>query len=104
MSVYFFREKNVSITTAGTPVTTLLGKTDDKLVRQIKIVNNNATAKLVYGLSATVDAMSTPKIGQVLNPGEYAVEPVNFPGTPIYIDSDTSSTKATVHYYTEQTL
>lgn len=85
-------ESEVTVTTAGTPVLC----PSNTFANAVRIINNNAVAKIAVGLVGTVDALATPKIGIVLLENESVVIHVRSNSNEIAIDSDTSAAKVTV--------
>lgn len=86
-------ESEVTVTTAGTPVAAPANAS----ARAVMVINNNVDGKkIVVGLQATVDALSTPPIGRVLNAYDATIVHVQANSNEVYIDSSVSSKKATV--------
>ena len=89
-------EGQVHVVTAGTPVA-LPSNADAKAVR---IFNNDTTLTPIFyhGLNATVDALSSPPIGEPIIPlGRSCDITVEANSNEVYIDSTVSNTYATYH-------
>ena len=91
-------EAQLTVTTAGTPVKpAALTSPADQKAKYLRIINNNAVAIVAVGLFATVDALSTPKIGVVLYENDSVIVPVRHdPAELIGVDADINSTVVTV--------
>ena len=85
-------EGEVTVATAGTPVA-IPSNTSAKAVL---ITNNNVDGtSCAIGLNATVDALSSPQIGRVLNAYDTTIVYVASNSNEVYVDSTTSSRKFT---------
>jgi len=91
-------EAQLTVVTAGTPVApAAITAVEDQKVKYLRIINNNATKIVAVGLIATVDAVSTPKIGVILYENDAVIVPVRHdPAELIGVDADINATVVTV--------
>jgi hypothetical protein len=86
-------ESSLTVTTAGTPVACPTNAS----AKAVRVINNNVDGTIIaVGLSATVDAISSPPIGVVLTSYSSVVMYVVENSNEIAIDSSTSLKTATI--------
>lgn len=85
-------EGEVTVVTAGTPVAVAANAN----AKAVLIMNNNEDGTIAAcGLQATVDALSTPRIGRVLGAGDSTPIGVLANSNEVYVDSTISGKKFT---------
>jgi hypothetical protein len=89
-------EYELTITTAGTPVALTANTSAQKAV----VCNNNTDTRIVtVGKATTIDALSTPPVGLVLEAGDSVPIPVHYNASELAVDASTSGTKVTIQIY-----